>query len=72
VHVGEFLRDCNGMGYVGLTCLTFLSGVRCSTKLVSGSNLGELLFRQVGLQCFSRTPWPRLLAPGSFDRIVAA
>jgi len=46
MHVGELLCDSNGMSYVGLTSFAFLSGMRCGTKFVSGSNLGELIFRQ--------------------------
>jgi len=68
MHVGELLCDSNGMSYVGLTSFAFLSGMRCGTKFVSGSNLGELC----SVSTRRRTPWPRLPAPGSFDRIVAA
>ena len=65
MHVGQLLGDRNRVRYVGFTGFAFLPGVRLRTKLVSGGDVDDLFVRQVGLQCFHKTPYAMVALIGA-------
>ena len=56
VHLGELLRDRDGMRYVGFAGLARLPEVRLRAEFVGGRDFPELFFRQIGLQRLDESP----------------